>query len=80
MCPGSNKSVSLRLPIQLNETATILDRHNRAKMYHAQADTDMRIKAMLKTRNKEYNDFKFQPGDKVFPCRRCDQVFPIIYC
>jgi len=59
-------NVAIDSPMQFNEIATILDRHNRAKQYHAQADTEARIKNMMKTRNKEYNDYKFQTGDKVY--------------
>ena len=59
-------NIAVDSPVQFNEIAAILDRHNRAKMYHAQADTDIRVKSMLKSRNKEYNDFKFQTGDKVY--------------
>ena len=59
-------NIAIDSPAQFSEITTILDRHNRAKLYHAQADTDIRIKNMLKTRNKEYNDYKFQTGEKVY--------------
>ena len=43
-----------------------MDQHNKARLYHQQADTDARIKKMLCTRNKEYNEYKYEDGEDIF--------------
>ena len=53
-------------PAYNDEVAEIFARHSKARQLHLEADTDNRIKKLLATRNKEYNNFKFQEGDRIF--------------
>lgn len=53
-------------PAYSDEVAELFARHSRARQLHLKADTDRRIKKLLATRNKEYNNYKFQEGDKIF--------------
>ena len=45
--------------------AKIMNRHQRIRQHYVQADTDERLKKMMNSRNREYNNFQFQPGEKV---------------
>ena len=45
--------------------AKILNRHQRTRQHYIQVDTDERLKKMINSRHREYNDFHFQPGEKV---------------
>ena len=46
--------------------AKIMEKHHKARLYHQQADTDSRIKKMLATRNKEYNEYQYANGEDIF--------------
>ena len=51
--------------ITYDHIAAILNRHQKTRQLYNQVDTDERIKKMMNSRNREYNTFSFQPGDKV---------------
>ena len=43
-----------------------MEKHQKARLYHQQVDTDSRIKKMLATRNKEYNEYQYEDGEDIF--------------
>ena len=51
--------------ITYDHIAAILNRHQKTRQIYNQVDTDERLKKMMNSRNREYNTFRFQPGDKV---------------
>ena len=53
-------------PAYTNDIAKIMDKHHKARFYHQQLDTDSRIKKMLATRNKEYNEYQYEDGEDIF--------------
>ena len=59
-------NVAVDSPAYTNDIAKIMDKHHKARLYHQQADTDSRIKKMLATRNKEYNEYHYEDGDDIF--------------
>ena len=58
--------VAVNSPAYTSDIANIMDKHNKARLYHQQADTDSRIKKMLATRNKEYNEYQYEDGEAIF--------------
>ena len=58
--------VAVNSPAYTSDIAKIMDKHHKARFYHQQADTDSRIKKMLATRNKEYNEYQYGDGEDIF--------------
>ena len=61
-----NGNIADDSPAYTNDIAKIMDKHHKARFYHQQADTDSRIKKMLATRNKEYNEYQYEDGEDIF--------------
>ena len=53
-------------PAYTSDIAKIMEKHHKARLYHQQADTDSKIKKMLATRNKEYNEYQYEDGEDIF--------------
>ena len=76
MLPGVlDGNVAVDSPAYTNQIAQIMNNHHKARLYHQQADTDLRIKKMLATRNKEYNKFQYKDREKIFVKDRNKQLW-----
>ena len=53
-----DSDVAVDSPAYTSDIANIMEKHHKARLCHQQADTDLRIKKMLATRNKEYNVYQ----------------------
>ena len=58
--------VAVDSPAYTSDIAKIMEKHHKARLYHQQADTDSRMKKMLATRNKEYNEYQYEDGEDIF--------------